>query len=70
MKIIQVGIAAKIDQEVSIVQSGFRPKMLDGKSIEQTDKMVYLGEPLTADGRCEKEVKRKIALAKSAFTKC
>ena len=41
--------------------------MLDGKSIEQTDKMVSLGELLTADGRCEKEVKRKIALAKSAF---
>ena len=27
MKIIQVRTAAKIDQEVSIVQSGFRPKM-------------------------------------------
>ena len=36
-------------------------------SIEQTDKMVYLGGLLTADWRCEKEVKRTIALAKSAF---
>ena len=27
IRIIQVRIAAKIDQEVSIVQSGFRPKM-------------------------------------------
>ena len=36
-------------------------------SIEQTDEMVYLGGVLTADWRCENEVKRGIALAKSAF---
>ena len=43
--------------------------MLDGKSIEQTDKMVYVGDLLTVDKRCEKEVKRRIALAKRAFHK-
>ena len=41
--------------------------MFDGKSIEQTDKMVYLGGLLTADGKCEKEIKRRKALAKSVF---
>ena len=41
--------------------------MFDGKSIEQTDKMVYLGGLLTAEGKCEKEVTRRKALAKSVF---
>ena len=35
----------------------------------QTDKMVYLGGFLTADGRYEKEVKRGIELARDAFHK-
>ena len=29
---------------------------------------VYLGSVFTSDGRCEKEVKRRIGIAKTAFT--
>ncbi len=38
-----------------------------GKSLEQVSKFVYLGSLFTADGRCEKEVRRRIGIAKSAY---
>ena len=36
------------------------PKMnitLEGKPVQQTDKMIYLGSLKTKDGKCEKEIK-------------
>ena len=40
---------------------------LEGKSVQQTDKMISLGSLLTEDGKCEKEIKRRIELARSGF---
>ena len=42
---------------------------LEGKPIQQTDKMIYLGSFKTKDGKCETEIKRRIELAISAFEK-
>ena len=42
---------------------------LEGKLVQQTDKMIYLGSPKTEDGKCEKEIKRRIELARNAFEK-
>ena len=42
---------------------------LEGKPVQQTDKMIYLGSLKTEDGKCEKEIKRRIELAISAFEK-
>ena len=38
------------------------------KPLEQVNSFVYLGSVFTSDGRCEKEVKRRIGIAQTAFT--
>ena len=37
-------------------------------SLEQMNSFVYLGSVFTSEGRCENEVKRRIGIAKTAFT--
>ena len=39
-----------------------------GKPLEQVSSFVYIGCVFISDGRCEKEVKRRIGIAKTAFT--
>ena len=39
-----------------------------GKILEQVYSFVYLGSQFTSDARCEKEIRRRIWIAKSAFT--
>ena len=43
---------------------------LEGKPVQQIDKMIYLGSRKTEDGKYEKEIKRRIELVRSAFEKC
>ena len=40
---------------------------LDNKKIEQVSQFDYLGSLITSDVRSEKEIKRRIAIAKKAF---
>ena len=40
---------------------------VDGQNLEQVDKYVYLGVLITEDGRCEKEIKRRIEIARNNF---
>jgi len=42
---------------------------INGVKIEQVQSFKYLGSTLTEDGRCETEIKVRIALAKEAFSK-
>ena len=35
---------------------------VEGKPIQQVDRMVYLGYMATEDGKCDKEIKRRIGL--------
>jgi hypothetical protein len=42
---------------------------INGNMIEQVQSFKYLGSTMTEDGRCESEVKIRIALAKEAFSK-
>src|SRR5688572_5890685 len=42
---------------------------LDGSKIKQVENFIYLGSLITEDGRCDGEIKRRIALAKDAFQK-
>jgi hypothetical protein len=42
---------------------------IDGQKIEQVRKFQYLGSWITDDGKCETEVKARIAMAKAAFHK-
>ena len=39
-----------------------------GISLEQVNKFIYLGSMFTSDGRCVQDVRRRIGIAKSAFT--
>ena len=39
-----------------------------GNTLEQVDRFVYLGSMFTSYGRCEQDVRQRIAIAKSAFT--
>ena len=40
---------------------------VDGEELEQVRDFRYLGQIITDDGRCDKEVKRRIAIARSNF---
>ena len=40
---------------------------VEGKPIPQADRMVYLGYMATEDGKCDKEIKRRIEIARTAF---
>ena len=40
---------------------------VEGKQIQQVDRMVYLGYMATEDGKCGKEIKRRIGIARTAF---
>ena len=42
---------------------------LDGRVVEQVKKFRYLGVIMTEDGRCDLEIKTRIAMAKDAFSK-
>ena len=43
--------------------------MIDQKQLENVECFKYLGSMLTNDGRCTREIKSRIAMAKAAFTK-
>jgi len=43
--------------------------MLDQKQLENVECFKYLGSLLTNDGRCTREIKSRIAMAKAAFSK-
>ena len=40
---------------------------VEGKPIQQVDRMVYPGYMATEDGKCDKEIKRGIGIARTAF---
>jgi hypothetical protein len=42
---------------------------IDGQILEQVQQFKYLGSLITEDGRSEKEVRKRIAMAKEAFNK-
>ena len=41
---------------------------LEGQRIRKVEEYIYLGSKITNDGRNEKEITRRIAIAKSTFT--
>ena len=42
---------------------------IDGQSVEQVKQFKDLGSIVSEDGRCTKDVKARIGMAKDAFTK-
>jgi hypothetical protein len=42
---------------------------INGEPIKQVDRFNYLGSTITSDGRCDEDIKKRIALSKQAFQK-
>ena len=42
---------------------------IDGNSLEQVMEYCYLGSTVTSDGKCHKDVRKRIAMGKNAFNK-
>ena len=42
---------------------------VNGLNVKQENNFVYLGSTVTSDGRCEKEIVKRISMAKGAFNK-
>ena len=40
---------------------------VEGESIQQVDRIVYLGYMATEDRKCDKEIKRRSGIARTAF---
>ena len=40
---------------------------VEGKPVQQVDRMMYLGYMATEDRKCDKEIKRRIGIARTAF---
>ena len=40
---------------------------IEGKPVEQVERMIYLGHMATEDGKSESEIKRRIEIARGAF---
>ena len=67
----QFGMNIKKTKTMVVSKKRNSPKIniaIDGEQIEQVASYVYLGSLITDDGRCEKEIKRRIMIARSTFT--
>ena len=53
-------VSRNVGEEINI--------MINGSRIEQVKSFKYLGSTMTEDGRCETEIKVRIALAKESFS--
>ena len=54
---------------ISREEGGKLSILIDGHKLEQVEQFVYLGSMITEDGRCNKEIKRRIALGKEAYNR-
>ncbi len=70
----QFGMEINIKKTKAMVVSKKKPNSpkiniaIDGQHIEQVTSYVYLASLITEDGRSEKEIKRRIMIARSTFT--
>ena len=70
-KIYGMKINIKKTKTMVVSKSGGEPVniTLEGQLVEQVKQFKYLGSVITEDGKCEVEVKTRIALAKTAFSR-
>ena len=60
-KVMIIGKDTRDDDETNI--------MVNGNTLEKVDNMIYLGQLYTSDGKCAKEIIRRIQIARSTFAK-
>ena len=66
------GMEMNITKTKSVVISRKKPVpnisiSVEGKPIQQVDRVVYLGYMATEDGKCDKEIKKRIGIARTTF---
>ena len=75
-KLIEIGICYGMEMNVEKTkvmtisrQTSPVTIMVDQKELENVECFKYLGSMLTNDGRCTREIKSRIGMAKAAFSK-
>ena len=71
-KTFNMKMNAKKTKTMIITKKENKPNInitIDGTDIEQVTNFPYLGQKMTEDGRCEEEIKRRISIAKTTFSK-
>jgi len=75
-KLIEIGSCYGMEMNVEktkVMRISRQPSpvtiMIDQKQLESVECFKYLGSLLTNDGRCVREIKSRIAMAKAAFSK-
>ena len=71
-KIFNMKMNAKKTKTMIITKTDDKPKLsmsIEGTDILQVPNFPYLGQQITEDGRCEEEIKRRINIAKTTFSK-
>ena len=75
-KLIEIGSCYGIEMNVEktkVVRISIQPSpvtiMIDQKQLENVECFKYLVSMLTSDGRCIREIKSRIAMAKATFSK-
>ena len=75
-KLIEMGSCYGMEMNVEktkVMRTSRQPSavtiVIDQKQLENVECFIYLGSLLTNDGRCTREIKSRIAMAKAAFSK-
>ena len=66
---MKINVKTTKEMRISKDPRGTVSVLMDGQVVEQVKGFKYLGAMITEDGRCETEVKVRIAMAKEAFNK-
>ena len=71
-KTLNMKMNAKKTKAMIIPKKDDKPRIstiIDGTNIEQVANFPYLGQKITEDGRCKEEIKRRINIARTTFSK-
>src|SRR2546426_4626771 len=61
---MKINVKKAKDMRVSRKEEGIVNIVIEGVRVEQVDRFKYLGSMITADGRCESEIRIRIGMAK------
>ena len=71
-KVFNMKMNAKKTKTMIMTKKDDKPKIstsIEGADISQVSNFPFLGQQIAEDGRCEEEIKRRINIAKTTFSK-
>lgn len=69
----KMGMSINVDKSKTMVITRYGKENIqvditvDGKRLQQVDAFIYLGQLVTADGKCEGEIRRRMGIARTVF---